>query len=306
MKICVTGGAGFIGSHTVDKYLELGHEVVIIDNLSTGLKENINKNAKFYNVDSNDPRLASIFNAEKFDLVCHEAAQMNVRHSVDDARHDAHNNIIGSLSVFEAAKNSGVKKIIFASSGGTVYGDQFTHPAPESHELNPCSPYGIAKLAIEKYLLYYSSNFDIKHTILRYGNVYGPRQNPKGEAGVVSIFIDNMKNGKQSTINGDGSITRDYIFIDDVVSANVLALSADIEGIFNVGTGIEITVQYIYDEIKRIMNSNLEPLFGTQKIGEQMRSSLSSELLSKRFGWLPAMPFPEGLKLTIDSIISQD
>lgn len=300
MKICVTGGAGFIGSHLVDKYIELGHNVVILDNLSSGRVENINKNAKFIEIDINDERIDSIFKEEQFDILCHQAAQMNVRYSVDDPRNDAMNNIIGSLNLYEAAKNNNVKKITFASSGGTIYGEQFVFPADETQPTNPCSPYGIAKLSNEKYLDYYRQSYGIDIAILRYGNVYGPRQNPKGEAGVVAIFVGKMLAGEQPVINGDGLITRDYVYIDDVVSANVKALEDNVKGIFNVGTGIETDVNYIFRKLKELTGSDCEEFHGPAKIGEQRRSVISPQKLIEAANWKPSLDFDEGLRLTVE------
>ncbi len=300
MKICVTGGAGFIGSHLADKFIELGHQVVIIDNLSSGMLENINKEAKFIEIDINSDKIDSIFREEKFDIICHQAAQMNVRFSVDDPRNDAMNNIVGSLNLYEAAKNHKVKKVIFASSGGTIYGEQYVFPADESQPTNPCSPYGIAKLANEKYLYYYSQSYGIATTMLRYGNVYGPRQNPKGEAGVVAIFIGKMLSGEQPVINGDGLITRDYVFIDDVVSANVKSLDDKVEGIFNVGTGIETNVNYIFNKLKELTGASCEEFHGPAKIGEQRRSVISPQKLYEICGWKPSVDFDEGLRLTVE------
>lgn len=300
MKICVTGGAGFIGSHIVDKFISLGHSVTVIDNLSTGKMENVNKNAHFIKLDINDEEIHKIFENEKFDIVCHQAAQMNVRFSVDNPIEDARTNIIGSLNLYEACKNTGVKKIIFASSGGTIYGEQIYFPADEEHPTNPCSPYGIAKLSNEKYLYYYNVSYGIKIVSLRYGNVYGPRQNPKGEAGVVAIFIGKMLNNEQPIINGDGLITRDYIYIDDVVDANVCALDDKIEGIFNVGTGVETNVNTIFHKLKALTNSGCEEYHGPAKIGEQRRSVISYEKLHKLCGWKPKYGFDKGLEQTVE------
>ncbi len=304
MKILVTGGAGFIGSHIVDKYIELGHKVVIIDNLSTGLLENINPSAKFYEIDINDDDILKIFEEEKFDIVSHQAAQMNVRFSVDNPKYDAMANILGSINIFEASKLTNVKKIIFASSGGTIYGEQLTHPADEKHQAEPCSPYGIAKLACEKYLMYYANNFNIKPIIFRYGNVYGPRQNPKGEAGVVAIFLGKMLNNEQPIINGDGTITRDYIYISDVIEANLLPLNFDIEGIYNIGTGVETDVNEIFDLSKELTNSNCQRFHGEQKIGEQKRSCISYDKLLREYNWKPKYDFRNGLKLTVELLTS--
>ncbi len=300
MKICVTGGAGFIGSHIVDRLIEKGYDVTVIDNLSTGRIENINKKAKFIELDINQEGLHNIFEQEKFEIVYHQAAQMNVRFSVDNPKEDAITNIIGSINLYEACKNSGVKKIIFASSGGTIYGEQVQFPADEEHPTNPCSPYGIAKLANEKYLFYYNNSYGIKTVSLRYGNVYGPRQNPKGEAGVVAIFIGKMLAGEQPVINGDGLITRDYIYIDDVVEANMKALDEKIDGIYNVGTGIETNVNTIFHKLKNLTGANCEEYHGPAKIGEQRRSVISYNKLKNECGWKPKVTFDEGLIRTVE------
>lgn len=300
MKICVTGGAGFIGSHIVDKLIQLGHNVVIIDNLSTGKIENINSSAKFIQLDINDNKIFEIFKAEKFDIVYHQAAQMNVRFSVDNPREDALTNIIGGINIYEACKASGVRKIIFASSGGAIYGEQLYFPADEEHPTNPCSPYGIAKLANEKYLYYYKLSFGIDFVSLRYSNVYGPRQNPKGEAGVIAIFIGKMLINEQPIINGDGTFTRDYIYVDDVVNANICALNSNLSGIYNVGTGIETDVNTIFKKIKGLTKSNCEEFHGPEKIGEQKRSVISYEKLKKVCCWEPKFSLDEGLSKTVE------
>lgn len=295
MKIAVTGGAGFIGSTIVDSYINLGHEVVILDNLSTGKLENINPKAKFIKIDINDNEIHDLFLNEKFDLVSHQAAQMDVRFSVSNPQFDAKNNIVGSINLFEAAKNSNVKKIVFASSGGTIYGEQSYFPADEEHPTNPCSPYGITKLSCEKYLYYYEQVYGMKYISFRYGNVYGPRQNPKGEAGVVAIFAGKMVDGEQAIINGDGKITRDYIYIDDIVSANILALDENLSGIFNVGTGIEHDTNFIFRNLRDFIDKNCKEFHGPAKAGEQMRSVISFQKLNKIAGWSPKVKFEEGL-----------
>ncbi|MBI5325183.1 MAG: NAD-dependent epimerase/dehydratase family protein [Ignavibacteriae bacterium] len=233
MKILVTGGAGFIASHITDAYINAGHDVFIIDNFSSGRKENVNHKATLIEMDINDEKVDELFKIEKFDIINHHAAQMDVRFSVDNPRFDATTNILGSLNLYESAKKYGVKKVIFASTGGAVYGEQDYFPADENHPTSPCSPYGIAKLANEKYLFYYKQIFGMEHVIFRYVNVYGPRQNPHGEAGVVAIFINKMLSGNQPVINGDGLNTRDYVFVEDVVKANLLALKSNVSGIYN-------------------------------------------------------------------------
>ncbi|MFH1049685.1 MAG: NAD-dependent epimerase/dehydratase family protein [bacterium] len=300
MKIALTGGAGFIGSHIADAYLEQGHEVVIIDNLSTGRIENINPKAEFIEIDINSDKLDKIFEEEKFDIVNHQAAQIDVRISVRDPKLDAKTNILGSLNLYEACKNNGVKKIIFSSTGGAIYGEQDYFPADEEHPLRPCSPYGIAKLVNEKYLFYYKEIYGIDHVILRYANVYGPRQNPFGEAGVIAIFINKMLNGEQPVINGDGKNTRDYVYVSDIVNGNLIALNNDVSGIFNLGTSIEYDVNFIFKKLNEILDSNFTEYHGEAKLGEQKRSVISYEKIQKKFGWKPEIELIEGLSKTID------
>ncbi len=300
MKIAVTGGAGFIGSHIVDEYIKLGHEIVVIDNLSTGKKENINPVAQFVEMDINDKSLINLFKEEKFDLINHHAAQVDVRTSVRDPFYDANTNVLGSLNVYEACRIAGIKKIIFASSGGTVYGEQTSHPAPEDHPLNPCSPYGITKLINEKYLFYYKELHGIEYVALRYGNVYGPRQNPHGEAGVVAIFLERMFTGKQPVINGDGKNTRDYIYVSDIVRTNVHALETKANGVYNVGTAAEIDVNTVFRILKEQIGSDCPEEHGPSKTGEQRRSVISYKRLHEEFGWEPEFEFEKGLIPTVD------
>jgi UDP-glucose 4-epimerase len=300
MKILVTGGAGFIGSNIADRYIELGHTVHIIDNMYAGKIENVNPKATFEKLDIKSDEANQYILDEKFDIISHHAAQMDVRVSVNDPKFDASENIIGSLNVYEAAKNSGVKKIIFASSGGTVYGEQLEHPCKEDHPLNPCSPYGISKMVNEKYLFYYKEVFGIDYAVMRYGNVYGRRQNPHGEAGVIAIFCNKMFNNENAIINGDGLITRDYIYIDDVISANELALRDDFSGIFNITNGVETNVNTIFNSIKNLTGSNQEEIHGPAKAGEQRRSVCDITKMKNMFGWQPNFAFEEGIKLTVD------
>lgn len=300
MKIIVTGGAGFIGSHVVDAYIKLGHEVVVIDNLSTGMEENINPKAKFYKVDIVSPECEEIFRKEKPDVLNHHAAQIDVRKSVQDPIFDANVNIIGTLNLLELCVKYGVKKVIFASTGGAIYGEQDYFPADENHPTRPLSPYGISKLTCEKYLFYYEKVHGIKYVSLRYSNVFGPRQNPHGEAGVVAIFIDKMLRGLQPVINGDGYQTRDFVYVEDVARANVLALEYDGSDVFNVGTGKETDINTLFDMLKKLTGSNCKKVWGPPKPGEQRRSSLSYEKINRVLGWKPAFSLEEGLSLTVD------
>jgi UDP-glucose 4-epimerase len=300
LKIIVTGGAGFIGSNTVDKLIDLDHKVTIIDNLSTGKNENINPNTEFYNCDIRDKKLLDIFIRQNPDVVIHDAAQVSVRISVEDPRQDADINICGSLNVIEAARQCGAKKIIFASSGGTVYGEQECFPADEGHPLKPVSPYGIAKLSVENYLYYYWKSFSLSYIALRYGNIYGPRQDPLGEAGVVAIFSKQILDGKNPIINGDGKQTRDYVYVGDVVEANIKALDTDFVGGLNIGTGIESDVLSLVNNLKQISGADVEKVHGPAKKGEQRRSVLSYNKAKQVLGWEPTVSLKQGLEKTYD------
>ncbi len=299
MNILVTGGAGFIASHIVDAFIENGHNVTIIDNLTTGREENINPEAKFYKVDIRDD-LTKIFEKGNFDVINHHAAQIDVRRSVTDPIYDAGVNIIGTLNLLQNAVKFGVKKFMFASTGGAVYGEQDYFPADENHKQQPLSPYGISKLAVEKYLYFYKEVHGLKYTILRYANIYGPRQNPLGEAGVVCIFLDKILAGDQPIINGNGEQTRDYVYVKDVVKANLLTLNEEESEIYNVGTGIETSVNELFKLINQNFNNSIKEVHGPAKPGEQMRSVITSEKIFKKFGWKPSTKLEDGLKETID------
>jgi len=299
LKVLITGGAGFIGSNVADRFIEDGSEVVIVDDLSSGKEENINRKAKFYRCDIRDKQISNIFEKEKPQIIIHNAAQISVRISVEDPASDADINIIGAINILEACKKYKVRKVVFASSGGTVYGEQQYFPADESHQLCPISPYGVAKLATEKYLYYYHYNFGLNYISLRYANIYGPRQDPYGEAGVVAIFCSKIISGKSPTINGDGRQTRDYVYVGDVVEANVAAAGSDFIGEINIGTGKEIDVVELFNIIKNISPGNsIKEIHGPPKEGEQIRSSLSYKKAKDIIGWQPKVTIEEGLKLT--------
>ncbi len=300
MTILVTGGAGFIGSNLVDAFLEKGHRVVVVDNLYMGQTENLNPEAKFYLMDIRSPELAKVFELEKIDVICHQAAQMDVRKSVEDPLFDADVNVRGTLNLLQQAVKHGIQRVLFASTGGAVYGEQDYFPADEEHPTRPCSPYGITKLAVEKYLYYYHEVFGLEYTILRYANVYGPRQNPHGEAGVVAIFISRMLAGEQPIINGDGKQTRDFVYVGDVVRANLLALEKGVTDIFNVGTGIETDINTIFHEINKLIGKNFPEKHGPEKEGEQRRSVISYEKARRVLGWEPQVSLQEGLRRTVE------
>jgi len=300
MNVLVTGGAGFIGSHIADALIEGGHRVAIVDNLSTGHRENVNPYATLYKADIRGKELAGIFEKEKPEVVFHEAAQANVRTSVDDPVYDADVNVLGSLNLLQHSVKSGVKKFIFASSGGAVYGEQDVFPAPESHRIQPASPYGITKRTIELYLAFYKDVYGLKYTALRYANVYGPRQDPHGEAGVVAIFAGKLLRGETPTVNGTGAQTRDYVYVGDVVNANMLALSHDYDGFLNVGTAVETDVNELYELIKRDTGYSGDKVHGPAKAGEQMRSVVDCGLIKAEFGWSPGVTLEEGISRTVE------
>jgi UDP-glucose 4-epimerase len=298
MNILVTGGAGFIGSHIVDAYIAAGHTVVAVDDLSSGRRENLHPAAVFYNLDIRSPEVRPLFGRHRIEVLNHHAAQMDVRRSVSDPIFDASVNVVGGLNLFEAAREHGIRKVVFASTGGAIYGEQDYFPADEEHPLRPLSPYGISKLATEKYLFYYRASHGIDHVILRYANIYGPRQNPHGEAGVVAIFASKFLRREQPVINGDGLQTRDYTYVGDVVRANLLALDHRGSEIFNVGTGIETDVNTLFQLLRRELNSDAEERHGPAKPGEQRRSVITSKKLRAAFGWSPETTLAEGLAKT--------
>lgn len=306
MNILITGGAGFIASHITDAFVKNGHNVTIIDNLSTGKVENINPNAKFIEMDICSKQVSDVFKEGSFEILCHHAAQIDVRVSVSDPQFDAISNIVGSLNLYEQCREFGVKKIIFASSGGAVPGEQEYFPADELHPANPCSPYGISKLTNEKYLFYYKSVYGIDYVALRYTNVYGPRQNPHGEAGVVAIFAMKMYSGQQPLINGDGMNSRDYVYVGDVVKANLLALQPEVSGIYNVCTAREHDVNYIFRTLKRLTGANCEEIHGPAKAGEQRRSVCSFDKFLKLHGWEPEVDIDSGLEKTAEFFKEKD
>ena len=305
MRILITGGAGFIASHVQDAYLQAGHEVAVLDNLITGNKGNLNSRSRFFNQDLRDS-LAEVFEQFKPELISHHAAQMDVRQSVADPIFDCQVNGLGTLNLLEQAKQHQVKKVIFASTGGAIYGEQSKYPADESHSTQPASPYGITKLLGEKYLSFYQESYGIETVALRYANVYGPRQNPHGEAGVVAIFATKLLKGEAPVINGDGLQTRDYVFVEDVVKANLLALRPGVKGIYNVGTGIETDVVQIYQGIGSALGIQEPPRHGPAKSGEQRRSVISFEKINRELGWKPEVPLAEGLKKTVEFFKSRN
>lgn len=300
MRVLVTGGAGFIGSHIVDAYVAAGHQVYVIDDLSTGDRRNLNGRTTFYRMDISDPKLRQLLAELAPDILSHHAAQMDVRRSVSDPLFDARVNILGLINLMEGCKGLRIKKVIYASSGGAVYGEQEIFPAPEEHLTRPLSPYGVSKLAGEYYLSCYQHAFGIPYLALRYANVYGPRQRADGEAGVVAIFTRQLLNGGLSTINGDGKQTRDYVYIEDVVAANLLALTSPCAGPVNIGTGQETDVLTLFHLLCGKVGVKAEPLHAQPKTGEQRRSSLEISRARTALGWAPRFSLSAGLDRTVD------
>ncbi len=296
--VCITGGAGFIGSHLVDAFLAAGHRVIVVDDLSTGRRENLPPAAELHVLDIRSPEAAELVSGA--DLLVHHAAQIDVRRSVEDPVFDAEVNVAGSLRLFEAARRGRVSQILFASTGGAIYGEQERFPADEDHPARPVSPYGAAKLAVERYLFFYHQAYGLDIACLRYANVYGERQNPHGEAGVVAIFLDRLLAGEVPTINGDGLQTRDYVHVSDVVKANLAVAGRPGFLVYNVGTGQETSVVELYHELERALGLEVEPRFAPAKSGEQLRSSIDSRRLRCDLGLGPPVSLGAGFRRTAD------
>jgi len=300
LKILVTGGAGFIGSNLVDALVGLNHDVVVVDNLSSGLRRNLNPKARFYEIDIRDKKLSEIFEREKPDTVDHHAAQIDVRKSGEDPVADAEANILGSLNVITNCLRFGVKRVVYASTGGAIYGDPQYLPADENHPINPISQYGVSKHTVEHYLHLYSIVNGLDYVILRYSNVYGQRQNPYGEAGVVAIFAIQMLTGKQPTIFGPGDKTRDYTHVSDIVKANIVALNKGKNAIYNIGTGVETSDQEIFDTLADVLGYKGKPIYAPVRKGEVYRISLDCSKARKELGWSPKLSLREGIAQTAE------
>lgn len=300
MKVLVTGGAGFIGSHVVDLYINNGYQVVVVDNLSTGRESNLNPAARFYRLDIRSPDLAEVFETECPDFVNHHAAQMDVRRSVADPLFDADVNVRGSINLIELSRKLKVKRFVYISSGGAVYGEPVSLPCKEDHPINPICPYGASKHTVEHYLFMYHQNYGLNYTVLRYPNVYGPRQDPHGEAGVVAIFTGQMLAGKQATINGDGEQTRDYVYVGDCARANLMVTAGDnCTGIYNLGSEQGTTVNEIFAMLKEITAYMLAPVHAPPKLGETRHIYLSAEKARNVLDWEPRVGLREGLEQTV-------
>jgi UDP-glucose 4-epimerase len=299
-KFLVTGGAGFIGSHLVDRLINDGHHVAVVDDLSTGSRDNLNPNAAFYEIDVRSKDLDAVFDKEKPDHVNHHAAQMDVRRSVREPMFDADVNVLGSINLIENCLRNDVKKIVYISTGGAVYGEPDYFPVDEAHPIRPLCQYGISKHTVEHYLYFYGHTYGMRYTVLRYPNVYGPRQNPFGEAGVNAIFIGKMLRGETPTIFGDGEQLRDYVYVSDVVEANIASLERGDGQVYNIGSGIGTSVNQIYEKLKQIMDVSAPPVYSEARTGEIQRTYLESSKAKRELGWSAQIGFDEGLRKTVD------
>lgn len=300
-KVLVTGGAGFIGSNIVDLLLREGYSVTVVDDLSTGKEENLNKGVKFYKADICNSNLKKIFKEEKPEFVIHQAAQVNVRKSISEPLFDSRINIQGSLNLLECCKDFHVRKVIYASSGGAAYGEPEYLPADEKHQVNPICPYGVSKHTVEHYLYLYWKNLNLDYISLRYSNVYGPRQDPFGEAGVVAIFIKELIFGEKPEIFGDGNQTRDFVFVEDVAEANLISMEKDTRHkILNIGSGTETSVNEIYTRLREITNSDIPAVHGEAIKGEVRNIYLDVTLAKKELNWEAKTALDEGLRKTVE------
>ena len=309
--VLVTGGAGFIGSHVADALLREGYRVHVLDDLSGGRRENVPEGAAFHEMDVRDPGVHALMAEHRFGALLHLAAQMDVRRSVSDPVFDAEVNVLGLLNLMEAGREAGLEKVVFASTGGAIYGEPDPEvneggPQPEMHPERPASPYGITKLVSEHYLRFYGELYGISAVALRFANVYGPRQNPHGEAGVVAIFTERLLDGMKPVINGPGLQTRDYVYVGDVVDAVLRGLAYDGSGAFNVGTGVETDVNTLFGHLNRLTGAEVEEQHGPAKPGEQQRSVLDASKAERVLGWRPEVPLDEGLARTVEWFRSRD
>ena len=300
MKILVTGGAGFIGSHVTDMFVAEGHDVVVVDDLSAGRREQVNPRAKFYQVDIRSPELSQVFESERPEVVDHHAARANVRESMEKPILYADVNILGSLNLLECSRRFGVRKFIYISTGGAEYGEPDYLPVDEEHPIRPLCPYGTSKHTVEHYLPIYQRQYGLDYTTLRYANVYGPRQDPFGEAGVVAIFAERMLHGRQAIINGSGEQERDFVYVEDYARANVLALAKGSGAAYNLASGKGTSVNVIFRLLSRLTNYRLEEVHGPPKPGEVFKIYLSIEKARRELGWEPRIGLEEGLQRTVD------
>jgi UDP-glucose 4-epimerase len=295
MRALVTGGAGFIGSHVSDRLLSLGHDVTVVDSLITGKRENLPEAAKFRQVDLRDPELDKVFTDAKPEVVFHLAAHIDVTRSVREPTYDASINILGSLNLLECCRNHGTRKVIYSGTGGALFGEPSHIPVDESHPIDPISPYGVSKHTVEHYLFAYRENHGLEYTVLRYPNVYGPRQDPHGEAGVVAIFSLLMLRGGQPVIFGDGTKTRDYCYVGDIVEANMLALNSPTSGVYNLGRGIEVSDLEIFETVREAVGLDVRPVFAPVRPGEVAHIALDASKAERELGWKWKVGLKEGV-----------
>jgi len=300
LKILVTGGAGFIGSHVVDAYLEAGHQVIVVDDLSTGKKENLNPKAKLHQMSILDDKIQQLLQDEAVEVVNHHAAQIKVKASLEDPYFDVKTNVLGSVLLLDLCRRAGVKKFIYASSGGAQYGEMDKVPFPETHRSRPFSVYGASKYAVEIYADVFAQNFGLEYVVLRYANVYGPRQDALGEGGVVAIFTHSMLHGGEFVIFGDGYNVRDYVYVKDLARANLLALGHDQNGVFNIGTGIGTTTNELFDVLAKATGYKKAPNRSTARLGDLAKSVLDPTRAKKILKWEPRYDLAAGLKETVD------
>ncbi len=300
MKILVTGGAGFIASHLSDRLLALGHQVAIVDNLVTGKRENLPGGAVFYETDICDQDLHRVFRVERPELVIHHAAHIDVTRSVREPAYDASINILGSLNLLECCREHRVRKIMYAGTGGALFGEPSYLPVDEDHPIDPISPYGVSKHTVEHYLFAYHANHGLDYIVLRYPNVYGPRQDPHGEAGVVAIFSLQLLTGQQPVIFGDGTKTRDYCYVADIVEANIIALNSPACGVYNLGRGIEVSDLEVFETVRAAVGSDTEPVFAAVRPGEVEHIALDASKAGRELGWIWKVGLNEGVAEAVD------
>ncbi|HTY61434.1 MAG TPA: NAD-dependent epimerase/dehydratase family protein [Acidobacteriota bacterium] len=300
LKILVTGGAGFIGSHVVDAFLSAGHAVSVVDDLSTGFRHNLAPGVPLHVVDIRDPKLSDVFEAEKPEVVCHQAARANVRESFEKPLLYADVNVLGSLNILECCRRVNVRKVIYACTGGAVYGPPEELPVTEQHPINPLDPYGASKHHVEHYLHLYEKNYGVSYTSLRYPNVYGPRQNPFGEAGVVAIFARQMLDNKRPVINGSGKQERDFVSVTDIARANLLSLNKGDGEIMNIGSGLATSINMIFSALAGLTGYKEKAEYGPAKAGEVYRIFLNADRAKSIIGWTPKVGLVEGLAATVE------